>query len=96
LDQSDSSGFWGIPWNVTAEKYPTFGSLRDYFRMTTVRHWGENPNGDWTLEVTDGTSEDDGTFLQWKLEILGELSQSLSSGPDPPEGLLVTRYVFII
>ena len=86
LDQSKSSGEWNTNWQIASEKYPTYGNISGYYRVTTVRHWGENPQGVWTLNVTDGVENNDGQFLQWKLEFMGELSQNGTSGPAPPAG----------
>ncbi|KAF8992376.1 peptidase S8/S53 domain-containing protein [Cyathus striatus] len=39
----------------------------------TVKHWGEDPSGEWTLKVSDqnSTAENNGTFLGWNMMFWG-------------------------
>ncbi|KDR67665.1 hypothetical protein GALMADRAFT_105622 [Galerina marginata CBS 339.88] len=56
-------------------------STRDYdeadsgfpgWRFMTVKHWGENPVGEWTLQVFDQNDEDQhGKFLGWNMAFWG-------------------------
>ena len=50
---------------------------------------GENPQGAWTLEITDDNSVDSGTLISWQLDIqslgLGALNVALSPTGDPDE-----------
>ena len=39
--------------------------------FTSVRHWGEESAGTWTLRVRDGANNDTGTFAGWKLNLYG-------------------------
>lgn len=39
--------------------------------FTSTAHWGEQPNGNWTLSVSDGADLDTGTFNSWTLKFHG-------------------------
>ncbi|MBN2308095.1 MAG: S8 family serine peptidase [Candidatus Hydrogenedentes bacterium] len=39
--------------------------------FTSVAHWGENPNGTWSLRVIDNFTDDIGTLNGWTLRIRG-------------------------
>jgi len=60
----------------------------------TVKHWGENPVGSWTLSVQDpiGAPETTGTFEDWAMGMWGECKdpkiQKLFKMPDDAEILL--------
>jgi len=41
------------------------------FMFMTVRNWGENPSGTWTLEVSDTGTSNGGMVHQWSLRLLG-------------------------
>ncbi|KAF8447829.1 peptidase S8/S53 domain-containing protein [Boletus edulis BED1] len=42
------------------------------WRFMTVKHWGENPVGDWTIRVSDQSDpEHNGTFHGWRLMFWG-------------------------
>ncbi len=46
-------------------------AIVDYDLMST-RHWGENPNGTWTIRVRDVFDDGfNGTFVDWQLAIYG-------------------------
>ncbi|OBZ65694.1 Protease KEX1 [Grifola frondosa] len=43
----------------------------------TVKHWDENPVGDWTLRVSDQSKESEsGTFLGWTMSIWGSVKDT--------------------
>ena len=46
---------------------PMYGS----FRFGSARHLGEDPNGDWTLRVTDRIHARDGILESWNISIYG-------------------------
>ncbi|KAF8202344.1 peptidase S8/S53 domain-containing protein [Pholiota molesta] len=42
------------------------------WRFMTLRHWGENPIGEWTIKVSDqNDSEHKGSFLGWNMALWG-------------------------
>ncbi|KAG6814587.1 hypothetical protein H0H92_000116 [Tricholoma furcatifolium] len=43
------------------------------WKFMTVKHWGENPVGDWTIKVTDQETPEtsNGTFLGWNMKFWG-------------------------
>ncbi|KAG6851307.1 hypothetical protein H0H93_011743 [Arthromyces matolae] len=42
------------------------------WKFMSVKHWGENPIGDWTIRVSDQElPESNGTFLGWNLKFWG-------------------------
>ncbi|KAG5715001.1 KEX1 protease [Termitomyces sp. T112] len=43
------------------------------WKFMSVKHWGENPVGDWTIKVTDQETPEtsNGTFLGWNLKFWG-------------------------
>ncbi|KAI9361747.1 peptidase S8/S53 domain-containing protein [Pilaira anomala] len=44
----------------------------------TVKHWEENPVGNWTLFVIDGKNkESTGKFVDWKLSLFGEVKEGV-------------------
>ncbi|KAJ7735426.1 peptidase S8/S53 domain-containing protein [Mycena olivaceomarginata] len=47
------------------------------WRFMTIKHWGENIVGDWTLTVSDQASaEHNGTFLGWNMVFWGSVIDS--------------------
>ena len=56
------------------------GSYDDW-RFGTVRHFGENSQGTWTLRVRDLASGDTGTFQSWTLNIYGTQAASDTTAP---------------
>lgn len=58
--------------------------------FTTVAHMGEDPNGVWTLNVSDNAAGSVGTLSSWNIKIYGYLSTTDQDGdgiPDTTEGL---------
>ena len=41
------------------------------FRFGSAKHLGENPNGTWTLRVTDELPSDQGTLTSWSIKVYG-------------------------
>jgi Ca2+-binding RTX toxin-like protein len=41
-------------------------------QLDSVQFWGEDPNGTWTLRVTDAASGGTGTLLSWALDVIGD------------------------
>ena len=54
---------------------PIYGS----FRFGSARHLGEDPNGDWTLRVTDRIHARDGILESWNISVYGHMPK-----PDAP------------
>jgi len=49
----------------------------------TVAHWGENPNGVWTLRIADEGAADVGSLSSWTLRVHGFIEEySAQYGPD--------------
>lgn len=58
-------------------------NARDGFQnwpFMSVFHWGENPVGTWTLEVSD-TGGFKGTFKRWSLRLYGTCDGAKNAGP---------------
>ena len=51
--------------------YTDFIPLYGSFRFGSARHLGEDPNGDWTLRVTDRINAGEGTLESWDISIYG-------------------------
>jgi len=54
-----------------AERHADSGDHYANWRFTSVRHWGENSQGTWTVRVADGRSGTAGTLNSLQLEIFG-------------------------
>ncbi|KAJ3163643.1 pheromone processing endoprotease [Geranomyces michiganensis] len=53
--------------------------------MMTVKHWGEDPVGDWTFEITDSLHPSaTGTLNYWWLTVWGETAPPTVSRPSLP------------
>ena len=44
------------------------------FTLSSVQFWGEDPNGTWTIEVTNTSSSVAGRLNSWKLSLLGDVA----------------------
>lgn len=64
--------------NFAFIKYETNG-YSPSFALTSIRHWGENSTGTWTMTVTDGYAGDVGTFVGAELEIFGRSVNSTAA-----------------
>ncbi|EJD00927.1 uncharacterized protein FOMMEDRAFT_110361 [Fomitiporia mediterranea MF3/22] len=52
------------------------------WRFMSVKHWGENPVGTWTLTVSDQDREDEsGNFIGWRLSLWGSAKDSDKAVP---------------
>jgi subtilisin-like proprotein convertase family protein len=59
------------------------GSNIPNWTFTSVAHWGENPNGQWTLRVADLVSGDTGSFNNTTLTIRGFAKGTWAPAPLP-------------
>ena len=55
---------------------PFFVRLDGEFRFGSARHLGEDPNGQWTLRLTDHFPELGGTLRSWSIKVYGHVSRS--------------------
>ena len=60
---------------------PYFVRLDGEFRFGSARHFGEDPNGVWTLRLTDKFPIYGGTLRSWSIKVYGH---GHVSRPDPP------------
>lgn len=59
--------------------------LKDWTFMT-VKHWEEDPVGEWTLRIVDGKHpEYKGQFIDWKLTLWGESVEGFQAKPEQNE-----------
>ena len=54
---------------------PLWIRLDGEFRFGSARHLGEDPNGVWTLRLTDHFPELDGTLRSWSIKVYGHVSR---------------------
>lgn len=59
--------------------YTDFISLYGSFRFGSARHLGEDPNGEWTLRITDRIHAGEGTLESWDISVYGHAPE-----PDAP------------
>ena len=74
-----------IPYDTYTPDDPDdtdFFPLQGSFRLGSARHLGENPNGTWTLRVTDEIERLDGTLGSWGLTVYGHSKAAVA--PEPP------------
>lgn len=60
--------------SILAERHNDPGDDYQAWKFMSVRHWGESPVGNWTLEVSDRFSDDEGFFESWQLVLHGTTS----------------------
>ena len=65
--------------------YSDFIPLYGSFRFGSARYLGEDPNGDWTLRVTDHIHAGEGVLNSWDISIYGHKPR-----PDAPDVTSVT------
>ena len=65
--------------------------LRDPYRFGSARHLGEDPNGVWTLRITDRFRFGSGLIESWSVTVYGHLSDNIA--PTFTEGVTTTRSV---
>ena len=59
-----------------------FVRLDGEFRFGSARHLGEDPNGQWTLRLTDHFPELEGTLRSWSIKVYGHASDESAASPD--------------
>ena len=57
--------------SILAETNRDVNDDYDSWVFTSARHWDESSLGDWTLEVSDNTTGETGTWNDWQLNIYG-------------------------
>jgi len=57
--------------SILAEERPDLNADYDNWIFTSVRHWGESSSGEWTLRVSDLSSENTGTLDFAELRLYG-------------------------
>ena len=68
--------------------------LRDPFRFGSARHLGEDPNGTWTLRITDQFKVGTGILESWGITVYGHSSADVENvAPFFPDGETTTRSV---
>jgi subtilisin-like proprotein convertase family protein/subtilisin family serine protease len=62
------------PSKTSSTLIQSHSSITEYdeWMFTSVRHWGESAEGQWTLEIQDTTPGCSGTLKSWQLIIYGE------------------------
>jgi len=72
-----------------------FGRTNDFgdhfinWRMSSVRHWGEDAVGTWTLRVRDTVSGTTGTLTNWQLKLYGVETAPRITGVSIPTEVLI-------
>ncbi len=61
------SGYQSVLANTRGDSGDNYAN----WRFTSVAHWGETPNGTWTLTVRDLVNGTTGTFNNWTLAVHG-------------------------
>ena len=61
---------------------PYFVRLDGEFRFGSARHLGEDPNGVWTLRLTDHYPELGGTLRSWNIKVYGHASDEPAASSD--------------
>jgi len=75
---------------IAAERPFDGGDNFSNWTFTSVAHFGEDPNGTWTLNVADNAPGDTGSLNSWDITVYGYLSTNDQDGdgiPDATEGL---------
>ncbi len=54
-------------------------------KFTSVAHWGEDPNGEWTLRIADMEEMDVGTLNEWSISIYGFESETATDWSVAPQ-----------
>ena len=75
--------------SVLAESREDDGDNYDNWLFTSVRHWGESSQGEWTLKVADETAENSGTWNSWQISLYGTANSEDTEDIEPmpePEG----------
>jgi subtilisin-like proprotein convertase family protein len=73
-----------ISYIATHRPYDGNGEGLLDWTFSSVKHWDEDPVGDWTLNVRDSTNpEDTGTFESWNLHLWGESKEKFVAVAPP-------------
>jgi len=73
-----------ISYLATHRPYDGNGDGLLDWTFSSVKHWDEDPVGNWTLNVRDSTNpEDTGTFESWNLKLWGESQEKFVAVPPP-------------
>lgn len=95
FDHASSTGLTVTqPVPIQHKKYPMDTDLEGNFRMMTVKCWGESPKGTWTLKVKDNTALDDGTLVDWTIELFGANDQEPTES-DPSASTVIGGWGFL-
>ena len=62
---------------------PYWVLLDGEFRFGSARHLGEDPNGQWTLRLTDHFPELEGTLRSWNIKVYGHASDESAASLAP-------------
>lgn len=57
--------------SLVADTRFDFSPGYENYTFTSVRHWGENPRGVWTINIADGADGEIGSFTNWQLRVIG-------------------------
>ncbi len=80
------SGYQSVLANTRADLNDNYVD----WMFTSVAHWGEDPNGTWTLTVRDLTNGQTGIFNSWSLDIHGYFTNPFIGDQD--QDLLLDIY----
>ena len=81
-----------VPFNTRTDGDDSFDwvPLRGDFRFGSARHLGENPNGDWTLRLTDHFPAYGGTLTSWILRVYGHSATVTVESPGGESATMAT------
>lgn len=73
--------------SILAERHDDGNADYDRWLFSSMRHWGESAQGDWTLRVSDRSAGDVGTWESWQLNLYGTSDSGENPQPpvDPPD-----------
>ncbi|NJR26250.1 MAG: S8 family serine peptidase [Richelia sp. CSU_2_1] len=74
--------------SVLTRQNDDFGDNFSKWVFTSARNWGESAVGDWKLKVSDGVTEEIGTWNAWQLSLFGTKPtvSLVATDPDATEG----------
>ncbi len=76
------------------DPFNDYVSLRGPYRFGSARHLGENPNGVWTLRITDHYRFGSGVISSWGITVYGHAeAPSENVSPSFAEGATTTRSI---
>ena len=77
----------GVVTKIIAPVDTTYNTAFDgLYRFASAQHLGENPQGTWTLKVSDHIAGNSGTIREWSINILGH--EGTNSVNNPATGQL--------